>query len=43
MSIEDVEEVNRPHRSKMDLISTQELKEKLDRREDFKLVMALGE
>ena len=27
----------------MDLISTQELKEKLDRADDFKLVMVLGE
>ena len=43
MSIEDLEEGNRPQRPKMDLISIQELKEKLDRGEDFKLVMALGE
>ena len=43
MSIEDVEKVNPLQRPKMDLISTQELKEKLDRGEDFKLVMALGE
>jgi len=43
MSIEDLEEGNRPRRPKMDLISIQELKEKLDRGEDFKLVMALGE
>ena len=43
MSTEDVEEVNRPQRPKMDLISTQELKKKVDRGDDFKLVMALGE
>jgi rhodanese-related sulfurtransferase len=29
--------------NRMDLIGTEELKEKLDRGEDFKLVMALGE
>jgi rhodanese-related sulfurtransferase len=43
VSIEDVEKVNPLQRPKMDLISTQELKEKLDRGDDFKLVMALGE
>jgi hypothetical protein len=43
VSIEDGEEANRPQRPKVELISTQELKEKLDRGEDFKLVMALGE
>jgi thiosulfate/3-mercaptopyruvate sulfurtransferase len=43
VSIEDVEKVNPLQQPKMDLISTQELKEKLDRGDDFKLVMALGE
>jgi 3-mercaptopyruvate sulfurtransferase SseA len=43
VSIEDVEKVNPLQRPKMDLISTQELKEKLDRGDDFKLVMTLGE
>jgi rhodanese-related sulfurtransferase len=43
VSMEGVEETRRSQASAMELIGTQELKGKLDRGEDFKLVMALGE